>query len=280
MTIKPPISNDINRIADWIELQILISKSSLSKSKITSILQRDGINVEEEDIDSSIVELARRLNLYGENKPYKIDGNIVIPNFDWKRFPEFTLCLYYSAYGVGTTEKGTKRDMGTKLFEDITKYCIETSFKSPSVRFGFPSPDSFGRQLDNFAEFIKEKRGEDPGPHDKDRDVDIIIYKQLDDIRTNCILFFVQCAAGKNWDEKKPVAIESYRRFVSFSLKATISSLATTQVVDMDEWRNACDDYGIIIDRARLYRIFSGKEKVIPKKLNKEILDWCRATLN
>lgn len=278
--IKPPISTDINRIADWIELQIISSSSPISKSKILSILQKDDLAVSEEDIDSSILELERRLTLYGSIKPFKIKGNNILPNFDWRKFPEFTLCLHYSTYGVGKTEKGRKRDMGTKLFEDITKSCIENYLHATAYLFRFPSKISFKTQLDNFANEIKENRFENPNPHDKDRDVDLIVYKQLDDIRDNCILFFVQCAAGKNWDEKKAVAIESYRRYMSFSLKATISSLAITQVVDLNDWRNACDDYGIIIDRARLFRIFSTNKNIISKKLNQDIMTWCKEQLN
>jgi hypothetical protein len=220
------------------------------------------------------------LNLYGKIKPFLIKDNNIIPNFDWKKFPEFTLCLYYSTYGVGKTEKGKKRDKGTKLFEDITKSCLENYLQCTGHLFGFPSKESFKKQLDSFAKKINEKRFEDPNPHDKDRDVDLIIYKQFDEFRNNCVLFFVQCAAGKNWDEKKAVPIESYRRYMSFSLKATVSSLAITQVVDMNDWRNACDDYGIIIDRARLFRLLSQNQNIIPKKLNQEIINWCKAKLN
>jgi hypothetical protein len=280
MIIKPPTSNEVNRIADWVELHIITSNSSISKSKIISLLQKDGIGIDEEDVDSVITELERRLYLYGKIKPFNIDGTNISPNFNWKKFPEFTLCLYYSTYGVGKTKKGDKRDNGTKLFEDITKVCLENYLQSKGHLFGFPNPSPFKEQLNTFAKEINEKRFEDPNPHDKDRDVDLIIYKKLDEIRDNCILFFVQCAAGKNWDDKKAVPIESYRRYMSFSLKATIASLAITQVVDINDWRNACDDYGIIIDRARLYQILSGKKTIIPKKLSTEIVNWCNTKLN
>jgi len=276
MKIKPPSSTDISRIADWIELHSLFSKSAISKSKITSLLEKESLSIEEEDVDSAFGELKRRLTLYGKIKPFEIKGNNIESSFDWKEYPTLTLCLYYSTYGVGVTKKGETRDDGTKLFEEITKCCLESYFKTEGHLFGSPNPKSFKEQLDDFAKVIKEKRHEDPGPHDKDRDVDLIVYKQLDDVRDNSILVFVQCAAGKNWDEKKVVAVESYRRFMSFSLKATVASLALTQIVDISDWRNACDDYGIIIDRARLFRMFSNK-KVISKSLDKEILKWCRA---
>jgi hypothetical protein len=273
MKIKPPSSTEINRIADWIELHVLVSGSTISKSKIRSLLEKESLSIDEEDVDSAFTELQRRLRLYGEIKPFEVIGNNVKSILTWKELPVLALCLYYSTYGVGVTKKGEPRDHGTKLFEDITKFCLESYFQSEGHLFGAPSAKSFKEQLNDFAKAINEKRHDDPGPHDKDRDVDLIVYKQFDEFRNNSILVFVQCAAGKNWDEKKAVAIDSYRRFVSFSLKATVSSLAITQIVDISDWPNACDDYGIVIDRARLYRIFSSK-KVIPKKLDKEISEW------
>lgn len=280
MIISPPITNSIHRIADWIELHLMVANTAISKSKIISVLENNGVSIEEQDVDSVFSELERRQLLYGKVKPYQISGTNVSPNFNWKKMPEFVLCLYYSTYGVGRISKGGKRDIGTKLFEDITKSCLEKYLSSSSFAFGFPRRMSFKNQLDLFAKKINEIRNENPNPHDKDRDVDIILCKQFDESRNNCILFFVQCAAGKNWDEKKPVAIESYRRYFSFSNKTVISSIAITQVVDLEHWKNACDDYGIILDRARLYRIFSNKSYQIPKKLKSELIEWCNYRMN
>lgn len=280
MILSPPITTNINRIADWVELFLLVENSKLSKSKIYTILQNNSVNVDEEDIDSVFLELERRILLYGRNKPFEIFGTNVSPKTKWKKSPEYSLCLFYSTYGVGRTLKGNKRDMGTKLFEDITKYCLENYLSSFGVLFGFPSPLSFKNQLDFFAKKIHENRIDNPNPHDKDRDVDIVICKQFDEIRNNSILLFVQCAAGKNWDDKKPVAIESYRRYFSFSSKTVVSSMAITQIVSIDEWNNACDDYGIIIDRARLYRIFSSKSTSLSKPLKNKIIKWFESRLN
>lgn len=280
MKLKPPSSNHIDRVADWIELFTIASNKEISKSKILALLEAEDVNIAEEDIDSAIGELSRRLDLYGDVKPFKIVGNRVLPNFDWRKYPELTLCLYYSTYGVGKLKKGHKSDAGTKLFEHITKSCLDNFLNTNSYLFGFPASKSFKDQLDEFANLINAKRDEDPGPHDKDRDVDVVVYKKLDDTRSNSILLFVQCAAGKNWDEKKAVAIESYRRFVSFNQNTTIPSLATTQVISISDWRNACDDYGVIVDRARLFRISSSQRNVISKKLKNEIQDWFKTKLN
>lgn len=272
--IEIPDVTDVDRLSDWIELYVLSEKKVISKSKIISILEDNSIESDEDKVDSAITELDRRLILYGKIKPYEVKGTIISPKFDWKRYPEHTLCLYYSTYGAGS------HDEGTKLFEQVTKKCVENELKWKSILFGFPASISFKSQLDTFAEQIHEHRDENPSPHDKDRDVDIVVWKQFDDDRSNVILLFIQCAAGKNWDGKKPVAITSYRRFVSFNYKVAIPSLSITQIISISDWRNATDDYGIVLDRARLFRMFTSSTYRVNAQLKKQLSNWCKSKLH
>lgn len=271
--IDVPSIRDINRIADWIELYVLAEGKSISKSKILTILESNSADVTEEDIDSAILELKRRLDLYGKVKPYEISGNIITRTFGWRKYPAHTLCVYYSTYGAGNPDKGTR------LFEQITKLYLEKELSCKSFSFGFPSGNPFRLQLDNFAMLIREIRNEDPNPTDRDRGVDIIAWKEFDNIRSNVILLFIQCAAGKHWNEKKDIPLDSFRRFFSFTQKATIKSLAITQIIAISDWRNAIDDYGLIIDRARLFRMIASPKNKTTAKLKIQITEWCKTKL-
>lgn len=271
--IDVPSVRDINRIADWIELYVLSEGKSISKSKILSILENNSADVGEEDIDSAISELNRRLYLYGVVKPYEINGNIITRTFDWKKYPEHTLCVYYSTFGAGNP------DRGTKLFEQITKLYLEKELNYKSALFGFPIGSSFKTQLDSFANEIRENRYDNPNPHDKDRGVDIIAWKEFDNIRPNVILLFIQCAAGKHWNEKKQISLDSFRSFFSYTREATIKSLAITQIIDISDWRNATADYGLVIDRARLFRMITSPKNKTTVKLKNQIIDWCKTKL-
>ncbi|CAN5546198.1 hypothetical protein BH10ACI1_BH10ACI1_30180 [soil metagenome] len=278
--IPLPDTNDINRIADWIELYVLSEDRGISKSKIISVLEGCSVSIDEETIDSAISELVRRLTLYGSVKPYEIKNNVISPKFNWEKYPEFTLCLYYSTFGVSKNVKGVPADKGTKLFEEITKVCIESHLNCKSFVFGFPSTDSFKTQLDKFALLIRENRYEDPNTTDKDRGVDIIAWKEFDEFRNNSVLFFIQFAAGKHWGEKKAVSIESYRSYFNFNYKAVISSLSITQIIAIEDWNNATNDYGIIIDRARLYRAITSDSYSMESSIKTKIKNWCKAKLN
>ena len=72
----PPL-NSIPRIADWVELQVLYKNKNLSKSKITTLLRSNGEDPSEEDVDSILNELRRRLFLYPDNYHYRLNGNII-----------------------------------------------------------------------------------------------------------------------------------------------------------------------------------------------------------
>ncbi len=270
----PSVLKDTDRLSDWIELYVLSEKRPISKSKIISILEDNFVEADEDKVDSAMTELTRRLDLYGKVKPYDISGSIINPKFDWKKYPGHTLCLYYSTYGAASPDKGTK------LFEQLTKACIEKELKCKSILFGFPSTVSFKSQLDTFAAQIREHRDEDPGPDDKDRGVDIIARKEFDDRRSNVFLLFIQCAAGKHWSDKKPVAITSYRRFFSFNYDIAIPSLSITQIISISEWRNATDDYGLIFDRARLFRMFTSSNYPVKGQLKTQVTNWCKSKLS
>lgn len=272
--IELPDTSYVSRIADWIELQILFSGKSLSKNKIISIIDDHSGDADEVKIDSAIQELIRRLNLYGKVKPYDINGNIVTPAFDWKKFPELTLCLIFSTHGAADADKGTK------LFERLTKECVDQYFNFQSVHFGFPANIPFKQQLDYLATACSEDRNDDPSQFDKDRGVDVVSWKNFEDSRNSQIYLLIQCAAGGKWRDKKAIPMTSWRRFIGWNFQTTIPAIAVSQIIEAEKWKNAVDDYGIVIDRARLYRMITAKGYKTEPSLKKEIHDWCKTKFN
>lgn len=272
--IELPDTSYVSRIADWIELQVLFSGKPISKNKIVSIIDNHSGDADEIKIDSAIQELVRRLTLYGIVKPYEIKGNIVIPKFDWERFPELTMCLIFSTHGAADA------DEGTKLFERLTKECVDYFFNFESLNFGFPAGKSFKVQIDELATLCSEDRGDDPTKFDKDRGVDIVAWKTFGDYRNSHIYFLIQCAAGGKWREKKRIPLPSWRRYISWSHETAIPAIAISQIIESEKWKNAVDDYGVVIDRARLFRMFTASGYKTEISLRKDIHKWCKAKLN
>ena len=272
--IELPDINYASRIADWIELQVLFSGHSISKNKVASIVSEHSTDYDESKIDSAIQELVRRWYLYGDVKPYTITNNIVSPNFAWRKYPEYTLCLIFSTHGASNSEGGTK------LFERLTKSYIDYYYAFESTIFGFPNQISFKEQVHRLAEGCNEKKVDDPTQFDKDRGADIVAWKSFGDNR-NCHLYLlVQCAAGGKWRDKKPVPIASWRRYIGWNHLTAVPAIAIAQIVESEKWQNAVDDYGLIIDRARIFRTISSGGYSTEPLLRSEISEWCNGKLS
>ena len=272
--IELPDVSYTSRIADWLELQTIFSGKSLSKNKTISHIEHQVGNVKEEKIDSAFQELLRRLDLYGDTKPYTINNNIIIPEFDWKKYPEYVFCLIFSTHGASDA------DIGTKLFERLTKECLDHFLGFESIIFGFPSSLSFKKQVDNLANECNEDRGDDPTSFDKDRGVDLVFWKSFNDNRNSHVYVLVQCAAGGKWNTKKQIPLASWRRYISWNHTTTLPALVIAQIIESEKWKNAVDEYGIVIDRARLFRVITSKKFKISSTLKKEIFIWCKSRLN
>jgi hypothetical protein len=273
--IELPDTNYVSKIADWIELYILYEGKNLSKNKVISIIENHTGEADEVKVDSAIQELVRRLTLYGNVKPYTIQNNIVIPNFTWKKYPELTLCLLFSTHGAGKAHKGTK------LFEQLTKSCIDFFMKFDSINIGFPAGTSFKSQLDSLAAKCSEGRRDNPSASDKDRGVDIVAWKSFNDSRNSNVYLLLQCAAGANWKDKSILPYKnSWRRYINWNVDTIVPAISITQIIESNDWTNAVDQLGFIIDRARLFRTITADGYKTDTQLKNQILAWCNSKLN
>lgn len=273
--IELPDTNYASKIADWIELYVLSEEKSISKNKIISVIENHSGEADETKVDSAIQELVRRLSLYGSVKPYSIKKNIITPKFNWKKYPELTLCLLFSTHGAG------KAHIGTKLFEQLTKSCLDFCLSTDSINFGFPSGVSFKNQLDTLAKVCNEERRDNPKASDKDRGIDIVAWKTFGDSRNSNLYVLMQCAAGANWQDKSVMPyMASWRRFINWNTSTTIPAISITQIIESDDWTNAVDQLGFIMDRARLFRTITSTGYKTNAQLKKQITDWCQSKLN
>jgi hypothetical protein len=273
--IELPDTNYASKIADWIELYVLYEERAISKNRIVSIIESHSGEVDEAKVDGAIQELVRRLSLYGDTKPYSINKNIITPKFNWRKYPELTLCLLFSTHGAANAKNGTK------LFEQLTKSCIDYFLSCKSINFGFPAGVSFKNQLNSLAASCNEERRDNPSPADKDRGIDIVAWKTFNDSRNSNIYLLLQCAAGANWSDKSVLPyVASWRRYINWNSSTTVPAISITQIIETDDWTNAVDQLGFIIDRARLFRTITTKGYKTNPKLKKEITDWCKRKLN
>lgn len=272
-----PFPNDINnnRIADWVELFVITENRKISKMKIQNLFEEEGIEIENR-IDDVILELNRRNSLYGANSPIAISGVSIEPTIRWRENPFHTLCLIFSTYGVEDTTDG-----GTILFERIGNIFLKEFLKSETFHLGFPTSTNLAAQLTGVATSSFEPRGAlTPEPSEKDSGVDVISWSPFSDSRGGQIIVLAQCGAGADWKNKNSISLPTWSQYINWNYETTVPSMMIAQIVQADKWRKYSNKYGVLIDRARLFRIHSNCQGNIPRALSREVLNWCRTKLN
>jgi len=281
MKIQIPDSN-VNIIADWAELYVLSTNSSLAKLELNNFIKLNLPELTDDTarialVDSTFNELTfRKKVLYGACCHYEVIGNNINSLIPLKDLPEVGLCLIFSLKGV-VVQKG--RNNGTKFFEQISNIATKT-FVGNSYMVGFPNNSQLNRQIfDACAKFNEIKGHENPRTSDKDGGVDIIAWKSFEDERSNKLVLLIQCGAGKHFNQKKPINIRKWERWVLWAFQP-ITGMTTPKIIrDKNEWEDLSDYYKLIFDRPRLLRFIhnSPHSDIV---LKKKIEEWCINNIN
>lgn len=271
--------DSIHKIADWVELGTIFNGNRLSRAKMISLLEDNGYTDDayyrgDEIFDSTIAELQRRNILYGPKSPYMIEGTIIQPNIGWEEIPEYLMCLILSYFGAANS-KG-----GTKLFERVSQQALRAYMHGKGKVLGFPNNNNLTTQLDCLANEMYEGRGNrNPASSDKDRGVDVVGWMPFMDERNSQLIVLMQCAAGWNWRNKKPVPRPAWTHFIHWNHTTTIPGIAVAEVIELQKWQNAVDDYGLVFDRARIVRCLYANDFSPDPRLRIEVINWCKTQL-
>lgn len=274
---------NIHKIADWIELYVLLTENSLSKVDISNILeQRDGFDgmIEEESeveelkyetkVNDILRELRNRQKKYGINPPYKIENfSIVIPLLKWDERIDYTTNLILN---ITTLNPG---ETITKHFENLSKEAVKNYITGCfSDVVGAPNNLNGNNLIQDLCIKTGEKKGNlPPTKNFKDGGVDVVLWVPFEDNRTNKIIIFVQSAAGKNWHTKKPICKKTWQEMINFSVYP-IESIALPFIISDDDWSYVANTYGLLFDRIRLYLLL--KNNSLPQELQENLIKYCQ----
>lgn len=273
--IELPDLNDIERVADWIELSVVHDKKTFSKARLSSLLDQNGEDADEADIDSIINELMKRGGLYGDASPYIVDGKCVRPKKEGRVGPEIIICLIFSIRGV---RKKKRENDGTKLFERLSNEAVKYYLNGEAEVIGFPNKKNLENQIKRICLKTCEKMGSRcPMPSDKDKGVDIIAWKPHKDQRPNQVVILLQCAAGVNFEQKQPISLTAWREFINWDAPP-LRGIAIPSIPSNEAWLRIRDNFDMIFDRVRIFRAVYNNT-FSDKKLRKEMLTWCKNNL-
>lgn len=256
--LELPEAEEPNRIADWVELEVSINASSLSRSKLASIIsETSGSEVSETFTSDVWQHLHRRLARYA-TPSFRIENDIVLAA---ETAPanalEYRSMLFFSVYGA-SIQDGSE----PKLFERTSAEAICNYLGGRVFVFGWPVLDNVQVQIAarvrQVADLMKERFVEAPAAQYLDRGVDIIAWKPFPEPdaasnRTSQLIMLSQCAAGRHWrDKTRDLPWASWTQYVHWATDPEIG-FAVAAVIDEDVWHDVAREVeGVIFDRIRL----------------------------
>ena len=277
--IDLPDHESVQRVADWIELNLAITGELLSKAAVSAILEsRSGEEPPEAFLSGIWRKLAYRESLYRQ-KYYKVEGPVVESHLTVPAPNEYVACVVLSLFGVqGNTH------IPAKLFERLTRKAVESYLAGKAVVFGWPFAELGGdeetaikHKVGSLAKDLGEKFYETPASHFKDRGLDIVGWIPFDDLRSGQVVVLLQCAAGHNWEDKLPVPIDAWCQYIHWGCNP-IRAFAVPCVVDEKDWHEVSRDKGILFDRIRILNLLTGGIK--EKELSDELGRWVQGQLS
>jgi hypothetical protein len=271
-----PTPTEVDSVSDWIELNILLRCQAMSKCEVASdVEQAMGSEPPEAFVDDIWEELRDRSSKMVASYFTVFDRSVELVQPMPKRY-DYLACLLLSLYGVPTPQLGI-----TKIFERVTCLATKRYLSGEALVIGWPLRKGNGNTslqdgVRRLAEGIGEKFAEQPRSSYKDRGVDVVAWKAFDDARSGQVVLLLQCAAGKNWREKKPVPCDAWNHYIHWACNPQ-RGFAVPCVVKRHEWHDISRDNGIILDRIRLYNLL--KDGIKDAQLSKEIAKWVRTQL-
>ena len=167
------------------------------------------------------------------------------------------------------------------MFEQVSNVALKSYLNGEAITVGFPNAGNLPEQLDGIATMLNEDRGDkNPPIHAKDRGVDVIGWNSFGDSRRGQVIILMQCAAGKNWSLKKQIILDVWSQYINWNFFTTIPSMAITEILPTKKWADAVETFGIVFDRARLYRFLYKANTTIEPALRADVVKWCGNQLN
>ncbi len=265
-------------LADWIELELGNGESSLSKSKVSSVVEEiSGYEPSEALLSFVWQHLEIRQERY-LHEFYKIQGDIAIRASNDPVPLEYIACLLFSLYGISEEHRPNP-----KIFERIAAEAIKNYLQGEVFVFGWPvltsTPVDIGQRVKAVATAARERFVESPAPRWKDRGVDVIAWKPFQEHvtgehRSGQLVILAQCAAGKNWREKTTeLPYPSWTQYIHWACDP-LQGFAVPQVITDDLWHEISRESGILFDRIRIVNLLP--DGVQDADLRNDIEKWIK----
>ena len=207
----------IGAMAEWLEGCITFSEKEITKIDVKDILHEEGYyhsqDFAQERVDDVWKELKRRQKCLGPAGTFKVEPARLIRNGRWQDSPAYSFCLMLSlqtSYRESFFDKsGSDYTKQGELFERLTAEALETlGWRTHSTAWSHAASNSIADKVEALALHLGEPHRPDAidqwtEERAKDAGLDVVCDLPFTDGWAGRPLFFVQCASGENWMDKR-----------------------------------------------------------------------------
>lgn len=256
------------KLADYIELRVLMSNDSLRWTSVDTILRQNGIKNYKLVLDDARRILNYREECSSGTVPYNVLTSGVFPVNKCKND---ILYSFMTAIAIGEITDNE----GRKLFEYLVSEIIRKRLNCRSIAIGFPRlfPLS-GSCLTAFTAYgseIKEDFNLDRiRPADKDLGLDVVSWLSFRDTRGAYFHLIGQCATDLDWkDRSTEIQRPLKENIVNYSTDPITYLAIPFFCTSQETFRRASEGSGLLLDRPRLWAwvLEGGSERKLRKLL-------------
>jgi hypothetical protein len=278
---------DTAKYADWVEACALFTGDSISKSEVRdhfyeeNTFQRGNADETVADIWS---ELSRRRFLLNSSFPIAIAENRIEPSVAWQEIPAYSFSLILS---YAKTNPEWERHhccdyvFHGQIFEELSAAALKVKFSGWEVDTIGWSPDNpvaLRSQISGICTRLEEEVGRaEPDSSDKDGGIDLLCYYPFHDGRGDHPMFFIQCATGRNWVDKRSVnTMNLWTNWIYFRSPGLLTRGFAVPFLLNDEAfrRTQMSVNGLVLDRGRLFKQNSPETIWLPENLKLKLREW------
>ncbi len=265
------------RLADWAELQILYSggtgialEAIRTETDVEGILEdNDHIDIptmaselSERRIAEMVREIKRRAAYGGKGYPFRISRSRIELRPGIHRWTPYAFCLM-----VSDRDYWNSGDPASRMFEHVASSALRSYLQGATIVFGAPR-DAPEQHIKTALRRLAERTGDtlvsvfQVRPTDKDLGLDVVGWKNFDDLQTSKILVYMQCATGDDWIRKRgDLDIGSggiWNRIISWTTPP-VKAMAIPYIVPPgDAWNRATPGL-LLMDRLRICSVLPAR---------------------
>lgn len=251
------------KLADWLELTCLESgDKNVSAADLTRALQIRTENERAVELAlEAFLEVEQRVVAAGDSYPFVLRGASLLEVKDggnWQPYIAYIFCLFLS-YRRWQQEKDAPVNPWL-LFEELSCVAAEQYVHGKVFHFGkrcSEGGNAFPRAVNELCIAIGEGQGFRTQKHQGQQDdgVDLVAWRDFEDMRESKLLLFGQCSSGGNWKGKRkdldPRAFWS-QWMIEGNVSPLIRSFFVPHRIMRDSWGFHARKTDLLFDRCRL----------------------------